>query len=140
MAKRVITEADVVTAAEAGAKTMDAPLGEVIVTPGARDKAMALGIDLAEDASCSSGACPEQTLPADAVVSQVTSLLKSRIPTGLDSDKLESLVREVVTARMADKPAPPQAQPRSASVYGGWCVFYQGQHDPRGSDRSPGGG
>jgi hypothetical protein len=49
MGKRVITVADVLQAAEAGESAISVPSGECIVTPGARDKAESLEIELLEE-------------------------------------------------------------------------------------------
>jgi len=68
MGKQVITEADVVEAAEAGTKIIEAPLGECIVTYGARDKALSLGMEIHEaseqgDSSPSKIAYPSIWIP-----------------------------------------------------------------------------
>ena len=48
MGKQVITEADVVEAAQAGSKVIVAHIGECIITDGARDKALYLGLEVEE--------------------------------------------------------------------------------------------
>jgi ethanolamine utilization protein EutQ len=121
--------ADVLQAAEAGESAISVPSGECIVTPGARDKAESLEIELLEEEggdvssepapACASsggaavsgetaptGASPEQGAEtegsgdAEEVVRQVCSLIESRLPASLAGTELEGLVREVVIAKL----------------------------------------
>ncbi len=104
MGKLVITEADVVEAAEAGKKVLTAPLGDSIITDGARDKAVFLGVEIdetpAQSFSPREDAGVAEESQSEKVVSQVTSLIKDRIPVKLAPEQLESLVRNVVTAHL----------------------------------------
>ena len=111
MGKRVITEADVVEAAKAGSKVIVAPIGECIITHGARDKALYLGLEIDENLRSRE----TQPLPrlkgskktqAEKVVDQVTSLIKDRVPGKLAPEQLEDLVRKVVTDHLTKSTAP----------------------------------
>jgi ethanolamine utilization protein EutQ len=120
MGKCVITVVDVMDAARAGQKTITALPGECIVTAGARDKAVELGIVVDEGAGLPrpSG----ETLSAapagetDIVVREVCNLLETRVPTGTDLKKLERLVREAVSAKLTGAAPDP-----AASLPGGIC-------------------
>lgn len=111
MARRIITEADIVEAAKAGKTTLEAPEGECIVTDQARDRALELGVTLACEGSAS---CPPQGCPpgggglsgredtgAGRLATQVFEALRARLPQGVDAARAERLVREAVAARMA---------------------------------------
>jgi len=121
MGKRVITVADVLRAAEAGEAAISVPSEQCIVTPGARDQAESLEIELVEaggESVALSGPEPEEQAPACAssagegdagtahegedVVRQVCSLIESRLPASLAGTELERLVREVVAARLGE--------------------------------------
>ena len=106
MGKCVITAVDVLEAAQAGRKIIPAPARECIVTAGARDKAVELGILLDEGSDVPGspgGAAPAAgatASEADAVVREVCDLLRSRIASGTDALQVERLVREVVAAKL----------------------------------------
>ena len=143
MGKRVITVADVLKAAEAGDKAMHAPSVECIVTPGARDMAESLEIELTESAmsaaepvvqSEQAAVCPvasalpkaeaggssaDEVSDADEVVRQVCSLIESRLPASLAGTELEQLVRDVVFARLGGDPSGDGAETR----IGGVCLI-----------------
>jgi len=134
MGKQVITEADVVEAAEAGSKIIDAPLGECIITPGARDKALSLGMDVNET-SAQGRTSPAETsavesLQTEEVVSQVTRLIKDRLPINLAPEQLEALVRKVATAHLSESPPPPKHNPDQAVTQLGGVCFIKGNMIP----------
>lgn len=127
MAKRIITEADILAAAARGENKLAAHPGTDIVTPQARDTALAMGVvlDGDQDGSCPPGAdCPGDSVasrpsspphaaspsanglrggnPAgvSGLAIQIAEALRGKIPAGVDSKQLERLVREAVSARM----------------------------------------
>lgn len=120
MGKCVITAVDVLDAAQAGRKIIPALPGDCIVTAGARDKAAELGIFLDEGAGIlrsPAGAAAAVGGPegeADAVVSEVCNLLKSRVASGTDTQQLKRLVREVVAAKLVGA----EPEPSSRKVEG----------------------
>lgn len=116
MAKRIITEADILAANDSGVKVLIINLGEDLVTAQARDTAQALGVTLNEGQAGASlsGAgpiqeslTPESESPSacSANVSdlalQIAESLRGRIPAGVDGAQIERLVREAVAARTA---------------------------------------
>ncbi len=118
MAKRIITEADVVAAASGGATSLCAPPDECIVTEQARDRAALLGLSLTgetPDGQCpDQGACPVQGTsrpgsrpdayapgPDEAVVRQVVAALGASLPPGADPALVERLVRQAVAGQVA---------------------------------------
>jgi len=107
MAKRLITEQDIQQAAAQGRRAVAVPPDQCIVTPMARDAADALGITLEEVgagaavASTPAGSAPEVT----GLVQEVVSRLRSRLPADVSPDRLEAVVREVVTTRLANAAA-----------------------------------
>ncbi len=132
MGKKVITEADVVASADAGNSTINAPLGECIVTDGARDRALSLGIHInegegvgGENQSCSLGSSK-----AEDVVGQVTRIIKDRLPQNLPPDKLETLVRQVVTDHLSNPEAPRKHNPDQAVSRTGGVCFVKGNMIP----------
>ena len=134
MGKQVITEADVVEAAEAGSKIIEAPLGECIVTYGARDKALSLGMVIHETSeqvdsspSATSTVASSQT---EEVVSQVASLIKDRLPLNLDPEKLEDLVRQVATAHLSESSPVTVNNPDQAVTQLGGVCFIKGNMIP----------
>ena len=134
MGKQVITEADVVEAAEAGRKIIEAPLGESIVTPGARDRALSLGMEINE-ASGQGYSSPLETRPLEAsqtedVISQVTRLIKDRLPLDLAPEKLETLVRQVATAHLSESPPATVHNPDQAVTQLGGVCFIRGNMIP----------
>lgn len=134
MGKQVITEADVVEAAEAGGKIIEAPLGECIVTYGARDKALSLGMEIKETPE--QGYASSSVAPAVAyseteeVVSQVTRLIKDRLPLNLDPEKLENLVRQVATAQLSKSSTPAKYNADQAVTQQGGVCFIKGNMIP----------
>ena len=117
MAKRIITEADILAAAARGENKLAAHPGTDIVTPQARNTALAMGIvlDGDQDGSCPPGAdCPGDSVAsrpsspphaaspaaASGLAIQIAEALRGKIPAGVDSKQLERLVREAVSARM----------------------------------------
>ncbi|MBI4804361.1 MAG: cupin domain-containing protein [Desulfovibrio sp.] len=126
MAKRIITEADILKAHADGAKELPASSGECIVTEQARDRALELGIaltgDCASDGCCpispaSQGGGPGISGPAvrsgsgtdasrgstdtDRLVSQVVAVMRDKLPSGADDAMVERLVREAVASKLA---------------------------------------
>jgi ethanolamine utilization protein EutQ len=105
MGKRIIAVVDVLDAAKAGSKTIPALPGECIVTAGAREKAVELGIIIADGCEAPQIAMPAAAVPrpaeSETVIREVCTLLKSRMASGVEPGKLEHLVREVVSARLA---------------------------------------
>ena len=135
MGNQVITEADVVEAAEAGGKIIEAPLGECIVTYGARDKALSLGMEIKETpeqgyASSTSVAPAVAYSETEEVVSQVTRLIKDRLPLNLDPEKLENLVRQVATAQLSKSSTPAKYNADQAVTQQGGVCFIKGNMIP----------
>jgi ethanolamine utilization protein EutQ len=134
MGKQVITEADVVAAAEAGSKIIEAPLGECIVTYGAKDKALSLGVVIHET-SVQGDSSPSVTptvasSQTEEVISQVASLIKDRVPLNLDPEKLENLVRQVATVHLSESSSAIKHNPdQSVTQMGGVC-FIKGNMIP----------
>lgn len=109
MGKRLITAAEVRTAAQSGQQTLEVPADTCIITPMARDEAFTLGITLDDgqsdcppQAACALGApSPADTrIKADTLIKEVSSLMQSRLPAGSLPGNLEGLVREVVAAKL----------------------------------------
>ncbi len=134
MGKQVITEADVIEAAETGSKIMEAPLGECIVTPGARDRALSLGVEINETAaqgySSPSVTPTAATSRTEEVVNQVTRLIQERLSLNLEPEKLENLVRQVATSRLSETPAAPKNNPDQAVTRVGGVCFIKGNMIP----------
>jgi len=130
MGKQVITEADVVEAAEAGSKIIEAPFGECIVTPGARDKALSLGMEINETAAQDFSSAAVTSSQTEEVVSQVTRLIKDRLPLDLDPEKLENLVRQVATAQLSETPTTTRNNPDQAVARVGGVCFIKGNMIP----------
>lgn len=116
MAKSIITEADVLSAVARGEKKLVVCAGD-LVTPQARDTALAMGVDIDEGLSGSlpcaveaaSASAPQESsssgksLPVGVseLATQIVESLRGKIPVGVDNTQVERLVREVVAARMA---------------------------------------
>lgn len=130
MGKQVITEADVVEAAEAGGKIIEAPLGECIVTYGARDKALSLGMEIKETPEQGSVGPAVAYSETEEVVSQVTRLIKDRLPLNLDPEKLENLVRQVATAQLSKSSTPAKYNADQAVTQQGGVCFIKGNMIP----------
>jgi ethanolamine utilization protein EutQ len=122
MAKRIITEADVLEAAAAN-KSLCVPPEECIVTDQARDRALELGVALVEGAAAEVGgnaATAAKTAatagPAavaalrgqsvDQLVRQACEALRGKLPAGADPGQVERLVRESVESKMTGAPRP----------------------------------
>ena len=138
MAKRIITEADVLKAHADGAKELPVSSGECIVTDQARDRALELGIalcgDCVPDGSCplpgespgNVAASPGSGARADAqtssgssetdrLIRQVVAVIRAKLPSGADSAVVERLVREAVASKLA--PGSQGAAPSAAPVF-----------------------
>lgn len=103
MGKRLITAADVRTAAQSGRQTLEVPADTCIITPMARDEAFTLGITLDDgqsDCPPQAACAQEAPAPADTLIKEVSSLMQARLPAGSLPGNLEGLVREVVVARL----------------------------------------
>ncbi len=128
MGKRIIAVVDVLEAAKAGSKTIPALPGECIVTAGAREKAEDLGIIIADGCESPRPPAPAATVPrpaeSETVIREVCTLLKSRMASGVEPGKLEQLVREVVSAKLAGPTtASPAAADPSVSRVEGVCFI-----------------
>lgn len=111
MAKRIITESDILQAASCGEKTLYASPAECIVTAQARDKALEFGVDLIEECPpgvpCEAGPdgpCP--AVPVDVpelgdLVRRVVESMQGVLPPDADDALVARLVRDAVAARMA---------------------------------------
>lgn len=111
MAKRIITESDILQAASCGEKTLYASPSECIVTAQARDKALEFGVDLIDEcppgAPCGAtadGPCP--AVPEGApelgdLVRRVVESMQGVLPPDADDALVARLVRDAVAARMA---------------------------------------
>ena len=108
MAKRIITETDILQAASRGETTLPVPPAECIVTAQARDKALELGLTLAEECTPSEP-CPTAASIAPAaedrelgdVVRQVVQGIQGALPPDADEAMVARLVRNAVAARLA---------------------------------------
>ena len=134
MGKKVITEADVVETAQTGSKVIEAPLGECIVTPGARDKAHSMGI-LIQEADSEGDSSPSQKSPigtpeTEDVVTQVTRLIKDRLPVDLTPEKLETIVRQVATAHLSNAQPPTKRNSDQVVTQTGGVCFIKGNMIP----------
>ena len=111
MAKRIITEKDIIEASQRGDDTLRFPMGECIVTAQAQDKALELGLSLVQ--GCAAGeplpAGSEQRPPEERVESselgdlvlQVVEKMQGMLPPDVDNSQVVRLVRDAVAARMA---------------------------------------
>lgn len=110
MGKGLITVADVVQAAKSGSRAIPASPDGFIITPGAVDKAAELGVTLPSSDQPgqveSSAARAADASQAQAVVSQVCSLVENRLPQDLDPKDLERLVRDVVESKLGGPGGP----------------------------------
>lgn len=123
MAKRIITEADVLEAA-AARKSLCVTPGECIVTDQARDRALELGVELSGGTSADGGTSAgggtaaasaqagvlglaKQSAGQNAgqnveqLVRQACEALGGKLPPGADHGKVERLVREAIEARIS---------------------------------------
>ncbi len=118
MAKRIITESEILEAAARGEKRLAANSLEAILTPQALDTAKKLGIAIdgehsnthQKSESISPGTSPTSAGPttgspgratASELAGQIAQALRGKIPNGVDSAEVERLVREAVAARIA---------------------------------------
>lgn len=110
MAKRIITEKDILQAASHGDEALYVPPAECIVTAQARDKAQEFGVSLI-DGCGPSEPCP--TAKADPasndkdrelsnIVRQVVQGIQSSLPPDADEGVIAGLVRNAVAARLAN--------------------------------------
>lgn len=112
MAKRIISEADILAAVERGDTSLPVPTAECIVTAQARDKALELGVTLDEgEAACEPCAAMAAANPVaprldastadlEAVVGKVVDRMRDVLPQGADTATVARLVRDAVAARM----------------------------------------
>lgn len=134
MAKRLITQADVIQAADSGQTSINAAPSQFIITPGARDKAESLGIALCDPSGASSSescalpsggdgptSAPASTLD-DAMIQQVCDILSSRLPAGISKQNLEQIVRQVAAAKLAGASSPVQSGDSSNAASQGVCL------------------
>ena len=134
MAKRLITQADVIQAADSGQTSINAAPSQFIITPGARDKAESLGIAICDPSEASSSeSCPllsggdeQSSAPAsvlsDAMIKQVCEILRSRLPDGTSKQNLEQIVRQVAAAKLAGASSPVQSGDSSNAASQGVCL------------------
>ncbi|MBW2513668.1 MAG: hypothetical protein JRE21_03725 [Deltaproteobacteria bacterium] len=119
MGKRLITAADIREAAQAGRRTLCTPCDECILTPMARDEATALGISLTDETGKGLLDPPQGLmLETEKVIREVTDLLKSRLPEDVSVDSVESIVRDIVEAKLSSKTyqsTPGSIQPANAA-------------------------
>jgi ethanolamine utilization protein EutQ len=116
MAKRIITEADILAATERGDKSLAVPSAECIVTAQARDKALEHGVSLDEGAAecepcaamaaagapaASEGAAPD----LENVVAKVMAGMHDVLPKDADASMVTRLVRDAVAARLGARGA-----------------------------------
>jgi len=138
MAKRIITESDILKAHADGAKELPASSGECIVTEQARDRALELGIALTGDCAADS-CCPighstqggsgnsgpavrsdsgtgasQGSTDIDRLVCQVVAVIRGKLPSGADGALLERLVREAVVSKLA--PSSQNAAPSTSPL------------------------
>jgi ethanolamine utilization protein EutQ len=110
MTKRLITAADIREASRSGRKSLHVPADGCIVTPLARDEANALNVllDEASDTDSPSGDCP--TVQPEITTDELTRIVSEMLSkTGAAGEQVESVVREVVAARLeAAAGRPPQ--------------------------------
>jgi ethanolamine utilization protein EutQ len=110
MAKRIITEADVLEAA-AARKSLCVTPGECIVTDQARDRALELGVELSGNgalvdsgmaaAGASAGVLGLREQSVEQLVRQACEALGGKLPPGADHGKVERLVREAIESRIS---------------------------------------
>jgi ethanolamine utilization protein EutQ len=134
MSKRLITQAEVIQAADSGQTSIIASPSQFIITPGARDKAQSLGITICDsagdssNAACASGAdAPAQasgpSSPLDtSMIQQVCDILSSRLPAGTNKQNLERIVGEVVAAKLGNGSAPAASKAGSGASSQGVCL------------------
>ena len=121
MAKRIISEADILAAVERGDTSLAVPPVEYIVTAQARDKALEHGVTLDEgEAACEPCAAmaaanavahrPDtSTADLETVVGKVVDRMRDVLPQGTDTATVARLVRDAVAARMGARGEGPVA-------------------------------
>ena len=134
MAKRLITQADVIQAAESGQSSIEASPTQVIITPGARDQAESLGITICDSSdessspSCAITSESANQAPAaepafkDSMIKQVCDILSSRLPAGTSKQNLEHVVRQVVAAKLDGSSQPAKNDGLSNTSSQGVCL------------------
>lgn len=129
MAKRIISEADILAAVERGDTSLAVPPVECIVTAQARDKALEHGVTLDEGETdcepCAAMAAANAVAPRpdsltadlETVVGKVVDRMRDVLPQGTDTATVARLVRDAVAARMGGRPeaATEGGMPRAAS-------------------------
>lgn len=133
MGKRIITDAEVCEAAEAGHTSMSLSPAECIITPRARDRAEELGIVIEEcvPSSCGSGSCktscsavpprPERSVPdMSEVITQVMDSVRDHLPADMDQADVARMVAQTVVAHMgtAMSEATPESEFSTAAPEG----------------------
>ncbi|MBI9084382.1 MAG: hypothetical protein JEZ11_12350 [Desulfobacterales bacterium] len=123
MGKRLITAEEVREAAQTGQLTLSVPWDACIVTPMARDEAERLGVVLDVDdpvcpltgaASASAGSSAgagATSASSTTLIREVSALLKNRLPADTPMATLESVIRDVVTAKLGQATAPQTTHP-----------------------------
>ena len=115
MGKRLITASDVLEAAKTGQQTLFIPSDACIVTPMAKDEAARLGIVLnCHDPGCApASACATESPESSStkLSGEVYTLLKARLPAGTSAERLEAVIREVVSSKLG-----PGAAPKATAV------------------------
>jgi ethanolamine utilization protein EutQ len=106
MAKRIITETDILQAVSCGEKTLYASPAECIVTAQARDKALEFGVDLIDECPPGLPCEPGPAIPGDApelgdLVRRVVESMQGVLPPDADGALVARLVRDAVAARMS---------------------------------------
>ena len=130
MAKRIITEKDIVASAARGDKILSVPLDQCIVTAQALDKALELGLSLdninisapSQEETANEGsivASVDLTLLAS-IVSKVVERMHRILPPDSDPSDVAQLVRDAVAARLA----PGTAQRRNVDEDNGSGVIF----------------
>ena len=119
MGKRLLTIEDVSAAGAAGKLILHVPAAEYIVTPGAADKAIELGITLADSMDeikeIKDAETPKQENQPNAIVSAVLAEMKDQLPANISSSELEKLITEVVTGQTSTPAAIDSSPSETAS-------------------------
>jgi len=124
MTKRLITAEDIIKAAQRGDTTVTALPDESIVTPMARDQAEALGVMI--DQGTISGAEDNDevdSLPDELIVSWICELIRDKLPSVVDAEELERLVRQKVATRLETSLRGPESAEESDTCIDGVCLI-----------------
>jgi ethanolamine utilization protein EutQ len=108
MQKRLITADDIRKASSSGQKSLLVPSDECIVTPMARDEAIALDVLLSEKPETTSADCDcpavsqaaKQEIQSDELIKTVSELLQARGASDVPAHQLETVVREVISSKL----------------------------------------